>query len=638
MNLIDRIKAAPGWTAAIIIALALAFSLGYAIKGGGPKPETAVHAHGNEDDVLFWTCSMHPQVRQPGPGQCPICGMDLIPVHAGEEGAGGALGEREIKLSPYAQKLAEIEESPVVRMDVISDVRMAGKIEYDERKVGYITAWAPGRIDKLYVDFTGTLVNEGDPMVWLYSPELYSAQQELIEAWKAYRNLKDSGLESIRTTAWTTIEASREKLKLLGLGPAQIGRIEKRGRADDHVTINAPASGVVIAKNGFEGMYVSTGARIYTIADLSSVWTMMDAYESDLIWLREGQKVDLTAEAYPGETFKGKIEFIDPFLDEKTRTARVRVTIPNPEGRLKPGMFVHGVAMPTSEDVKRVAGELGGKGAYPLVIPDSAPLITGKRAVVYVADPQRDGVYEGREVVLGPHSGDHYVVKDGLSEGEMVVTNGNFKIDSAVQIMAKPSMMSPEGGAPPPGHHHGSGTMAMPEKADAPMGPEARADEGKTFSAPDQFKKQLDAALDDYFDIQQALAGDSLGQARAGAADLIKALEKVNMGLLEGHAHMAWMGQLETMNKSAREIYGAGGIKEARSWFQDLSAAMNESVHSFGISREQPVFLIHCPMAFEGKGADWLQEETEVENPYYGEAMLKCGERMETISFRDNKE
>jgi len=657
-----------GWKIIVPALVIAAFALGLMIRGGdepAPGKEQSVaaeHQHDEEGEVLFWTCAMHPQIQQPGPGQCPICGMDLIPVYAGEEGGGsGSLGEREIKLSPYARKLAEIEESPVMRMEVSSEVRMVGKVAYDERKVGYITAWVPGRIDKLHVDFTGTDVEKGDPMVWLYSPELYSAQQELIEAWKAHRQLKTSGLESIRTTAWTTVEAARDKLRLWGLTSGQIKQIERRGRAEDHVTIYAPLSGVVIHKNGLEGMYVATGTKIYTIADLSRVWTMMDAYESDLVWLREGQEVEIRVEAYPGEIFKGRIEFIDPFLNPKTRTAKVRVTMPNPDLKLKPEMFVNGLVRPTSEDVQRVAGESAGQG-LPLVIPASAPLITGKRAVVYVADPEREGVYQGRLVTLGPRAGDYYLVKEGLQEGEMVVTNGNFKIDSAIQIMAKPSMMNPEGGGPAPGHRHGSATESpapADEKAgeiaggheghkaeDEPRedgggndgqgsgakGSETKVHRGRIYEAPADFKKQLDAALSAYLKVHQALAGDDLQGAVASARNVIESLKKVDMGLLVGEGHMEWMKQLETLNKSAENIAAAKDVNQARTWFQELSDAMHYSIHSFGPVRAEPVYRIHCPMAFDGQGADWLQDKKEVENPYYGKVMLKCGSLAETIS------
>jgi Cu(I)/Ag(I) efflux system membrane fusion protein len=422
---------------------------------------------------------MHPQIRQPKAGKCPICFMDLVPVSS----AGGDIGERQISFSEAALKLMEIETAPVERKFVPAEIRMVGKIDYDETRVKDITAWVPGRIDRLYVDFTGITVSKGDHMVYLYSPQLLSAQAELLQALKAVENAKAAS-ELIRTSTAATLDAVKEKLRLLGLTRGQIADIERTGKVVDHLTIYAPVGGVVIQKNATEQMYVETGTRIYTIADLSQLWVKLDSYESDMIWVRYGQEVEFEAEAYPGEVFKGRISFIDPVLDPKTRTVKLRVNVPNPDGKLKPEMFVRAVVRPKVAEAGRVMdAAMAGKwicpmhpdivkdvsgtcdicemdlvtteslgyvkvdaaGRAPLVIPASAPLITGKRAVVYVRVPGAEKpTYEGREIVLGPRAGDYYIVNSGLAEGELVVTKGNFKIDSAMQIQAKPSMMSPQ--------------------------------------------------------------------------------------------------------------------------------------------------------------------------------------------------
>ncbi|HUW19677.1 MAG TPA: efflux RND transporter periplasmic adaptor subunit [Sedimentisphaerales bacterium] len=478
----------------IILLVVLAFVVGYAVRGFLSKPEPVrqignTHQAASEQQAgqQWWTCSMHPQIRQPKPGKCPICFMDLVPVSSG----GADIGEREISFSPAAVKLMEIETTPVERKLVTAEIRMVGKIDYDETRVKNITAWVPGRIDRLYVDFTGIKVSKGDHMVYLYSPQLLSAQAELLQAAKAAENV-GGGSELINKSIIATLEAVREKLRLLGLTQEQIAQIEKTGKPVDHLTIYAPIGGIVIHKNATEGMYVETGTQIYTIADLSQLWVKLDAYESDMMWVRYGQEVEFETEAFPGEIFKGRISFIDPVLDAKTRTVKLRVNVDNAEGKLKPEMFVRAVVRakvaqagqvmdaamagkwicPMHPDiVKDAAGtcdicgmdlvtteSLGyvkvdaGREA-PLVIPASAPLITGKRAVVYVQAPGAEKpTYEGREIVLGPRAGDYYVVNSGLAEGEIIVTKGNFKIDSAMQIQAKPSMMNPEGEKMPAGH------------------------------------------------------------------------------------------------------------------------------------------------------------------------------------------
>ena len=467
----------------LILALIAAFLVGYIVRGPGKGGESPA-AGKAESRQQMWTCAMHPQIRQPKPGKCPICFMDLIPVEMEE----AQVAARQIVFSEDALKLMEIETTPVERKLVEAEVRMVGKVEYDESRVKEIAAWVPGRIDRLYVDFTGTLVRKGDHMVYLYSPQLLSTQAELLQAVKAVKETGPDTSELIRRSSLATAEAAKEKLRLLGLLNEQIEEIEKTGKTTDHLTIYAPIGGIVIAKHANAGDYVETGAKIYTIADLSEVWVKLDAYESDLAWLRYGQEVEFATEAYPGETFKGTISFIDPVLNPMTRTVKLRVNVANPDGRLKPEMFVRaivrskvaGVGMVMNENmagkwicpmhpsvVKAEKGQCDICGmdlvtteslGYvstketnepPLVIPATAALITGKRAVVYVRlEGKEKPTFEGREIVLGPRAGDYYLVKEGLLESEQVVTKGNFKIDASLQIQAKPSMMNPEGESP----------------------------------------------------------------------------------------------------------------------------------------------------------------------------------------------
>jgi len=643
------------WITLAVLVIA-AFAFGYLMRGcGDGGPSTAGHDHAaGEAEATEWTCSMHPQIRQPAPGLCPLCAMDLIPVTGGGD---DGLGPRELKLSPAAQKLAGIVTVAAERRFIPAEVRLSGKVDYDETRLGHIAARVPGRLDRLYVDFTGMRVSKGDHLADIYSPELIAAQEELIQALRAAEELKASGLDSIRETALETVDAVREKLRLWGLTPAQIEEIETRGRPTDHLTLYAPMGGIVIRKSAVEGMYVKTGEEICTIADLSRLWVKLDAYESDLPMIKYGQQVELRTEAYPGERFNGKISFIDPSLNAKTRTVKVRVNVDNRDGRLKPEMFVHArVEAGVSESGAIVGTNLAGKWICPmhpeiiksrqepcdicgmdlvtaaslgytdddpskrkppLIIPASAPLITGKRAVVYVASSEKEGVFEGREVVLGPRAGEWYVVREGLAEGELVVVEGNFKIDSAVQILAKPSMMNPEGGGQAPGHDHG-GHKAVAGKAAGP------------FKVPAKFKEQLDGVYTAYFDVSTAYSLDDVIRARDGAKAVIAALKSVDMTLLGSDAHLAWMKLSMKIEKSAGVI-SAAGIKPGRKAFEPLSEAVTEAVLSFGASGNQPVIRFHCPMAFDWKGADWLQNRTGVENPYFGSEMYRCGTEEETI-------
>ena len=440
----------------IISTLVLvAFFLGYFLKNENKIVE-------EKSKNTEWTCSMHPQIRQPEPGKCPICAMDLIPVSSGET----QTAEREIILSQNAIKLAEIQTAVVEQKLIEKEIRLTGKLAYDESRIANITAWVPGRLEKMYVDYTGVKVKKNEHLFYLYSQELYVMQAEYLISKRA-GNVNAS--------------AGRDRLLLAGLTEAQIKKLEQTEKPLLNVTIYSPIGGTVVEKNGMEGMYIDIGTKIYTIADLSKLWLLLDAYESDLAWLRYGQKVFFNVEAFAGNTFTGQIVFISPVLDEKTRTVKIRVNVDNKAQKLKPGLFAHATAFSAAtaegpaidfsltnkwicpmhpEIIDDKEGEcsicgmpleksssLGfgsGSKTLPLVIPASAPLITGKRAVVYVAVPEKDGAFEGREIVLGPRVGDYYIVMSGLEKGEKVVVNGNFKIDSEMQLRAKPSMMSME--------------------------------------------------------------------------------------------------------------------------------------------------------------------------------------------------
>jgi len=239
-----------------------------------------------------------------------------------------------------------------------------------------ITAWVPGRIDRLYVDFTGTQVIKGDHMVYLYSPELISAQAEFLQAVKSAENMKPDSSELIKRSIRATLDAASEKLKLLGLTEKQIENIEKTGQPTDYITIYAPIGGIVIKKHVTEGTYVQTGTKIYTIADLTQLWVQMDAYESDMMWIRYGQEVEFTTEAYRGEIFKGRISFISPTVNPKTRTIKVRFNVSNPAGKLKPEMFVRAVVRSgIASGGKVMAADMAGKWICPMhpsVVKDKA--------------------------------------------------------------------------------------------------------------------------------------------------------------------------------------------------------------------------------------------------------------------------
>lgn len=647
----------------IIAAFAIGILVG---RGGGSKDahDHADHDHANAVEAggaRFWTCSMHPHIQLKDPkAKCPICHMDLIPVKAG---AGDVGGPRDLSLSPSAQKLAGVQTTPVARRFVDAAIRLVGKIDYDETRLGHITARVPGRLDRLYVDYTGVAVKEGDHMVRLYSPELLEAQQTLIQALGTAERLKESESALARQRAAATVESSREKLRLWGLDKEQIARIEAGEKPEEHLTIHAAAGGIVVDKNAVEGMYVQTGTRIYTIADLSRVWVKLDAYESDLAWLHYGQTVEFETEAYPGETFSGKIAFIDPALNPKTRTVKVRVNVENADGRLKPEMFVRavvrsrvasggkvmdpglagkwispmhpeivkdkpgdcdicGMALVKAEELGYVSAKAG-KDVAPLVIPVSAPLLTGKRAVVYVE--KAPGLFEGREIGLGRRAGDFYLVKGGLKEGEKVVTKGAFKIDSAIQIQARPSMMNPSEGLEARGEGRGEGHAHVHGEAVS------------ILETPAVFAEQLSAVYEAYLTAQKALSGDKPDEAKAAAGQLAAQLKAVDMSRVKGEAHAAWLARLDSLGKGAAVMTKAASIDESRKGFEMVSDAMILAVRQFGLGGEAKANVFHCPMAFGNKGGSWLQSTDELENPYFGAKMFRCGTLKEKLEGHEGE-
>jgi len=383
-------------------------------------PSVAIVEHNHAAEVAqkeIWTCSMHPQIRKDAPGKCPICAMDLTLLH---QNSTAVVDSNAIHFSKEAAELANVATSIVSSQQPIKEVRMYGKVQADERLLQNQVAHFSGRIEKLLVNFTGETVRKGQILAIIYSPELVTAQQELLEAAKS------------KGTQPEIYEAAMEKLMQWMLTDAQIASIERSGRVKTNFEVISNTSGIVTAKRVAVGDHVSEGSVLYDVANLSSVWVLFDAYESDLPFLKVGNKIDFTLQAVPGTNFTGNIKFVDPVIDPVNRVAKVRVEISNAGGKLKPEMFATGV-------VKANLNEFKDK----LVIPRSAVLWTGKRSVVYVKQPETVEInFKMREIELGPMLGNSYVVESGLEEGEEIVTDGTFSVDAAAQLAGKPSMMN----------------------------------------------------------------------------------------------------------------------------------------------------------------------------------------------------
>ncbi|MDD3694892.1 MAG: efflux RND transporter periplasmic adaptor subunit [Lentisphaeria bacterium] len=587
-----------------------------------------------------WTCSMHPQIMLPKPGKCPICFMDLIPQSNEHEH-----GPRQLSISDHAAKLMQLETVEIGRSFAQAEVRMRGKIDYDETTVTHISAWTAGRLDRLYVNYTGIPVQKGEHLAELYSPELISAQEELLQALKMQRELQQSDSEIMRDSAKRTLLAAREKLRLLGLTPEQTEALEQSGKPGELVTIYATSQGVVIEKKAQEGMYVQTGSRIYTIADLSRIWVKLDVYESELAWVKIGSEVEFSTEAYPGRSYRGKVSFIDPVINPKTRSAKLRLSVQNQDLSLKPGMFVRATLRATvAENGKILNPDLKGKwispmhpeivkdepgscevcgmplrsaeslgyvndeeAIPPLLIPRAAALKTGRRAVAYVQLPdQKTPLYEGREITLGPRLGDFYIVEKGLQEGERVVSRAAFKLDAEMQIQAKPSMMS----------EHETHSAKAHTEAEQPSA---------KFALPHEFDQQLKEVLLTYLEIQEALADDQPEKVKLAGEKFADKLGKIDSELLEEKARQAWLPQLRGLNAAKTALLGLSSLDKQREAFQLLSSQLMQTLKQFR-PEQLKLYKASCPMAFDNVGAAWIQKDEKIANPYFGHMMLRCGD------------
>lgn len=565
---------------ALVLAGGLFF--GWLLFGGGNNDTTLHQTEVSKETI--WTCSMHPQIRQSEPGKCPICGMALIPLTSGSNT--GSDNPFIYSMSPEAAALANVQTSKVSYTTPEYEVYLTGKIAANEQKLASITASYSGRIEKLFVDFTGQTVNRGEKLATMYSPEMVTAQRELIEAAKN---------KQINPSLYSAV---REKLRLWRITEKQIDAIESGGEVLTELDVYADISGVVVTRNVSRGDYVNKGSLLFEIADLSSIWVMLDAYEQDLAWVKVGSKINFTVASLPGKEFTSSVTFVDPLINSQTRTASVRAEANNPGLQLKPEMFVKAIIK-----AQLSTGSIAQKGKS-LLVPKTSVLWTGTRSVVYVKVPGSEfAAFEMREVILGPRAGDFYVIENGLQEGEEIVTNGVFAIDAAAQLSGNYSMMN------------------------RPV--------SKRISVPEKFKSQLTDLTKRYFDLKNALVKSDFNASKNIAGRVSQSLNAVDMKLLDDKTHHQWMEKENRLRKSIEAFSKAKDIEEQRKHFETLSDAIIESAELFGLTIDM-VYVQFCPMAFDDKGAYWLSESDKILNPYFGDMMLTCGEVKKRISIVDS--
>lgn len=554
----------------VLLTLVLGAALGWGLKS--VNTVESEHSH-EEGTASLWTCSMHPNVKLPEAGDCPICGMDLIPATTDEEENSNPLV---LKMTPEALAMAQVQTLVVGEGSANKELTLSGKIQADERENASLTAKFPGRIEKLYVTFTGEQVKAGQKLATIYSPELMNAQKELLEAART------------KATFPQLYQASKEKLALWKLSAAQIAEIEKAGIVKEKWDILADQSGVVIQKNVSVGDYVATGSVLFTVTNLNKLWLLLDVYETDLSAVSLGDEIEYTVAGRAGDSFAAKVSFIDPLLNAQTRAASIRAEIPNVGNSLKPEMFV----------TARLRNK-NPQSSTNLLVPRTAILWSGKRSVVYVKVPSSStATFEMREVQVSPQ-GEWYRIESGLSSGEEIVVQGVFAIDASAQLAGKQSMMS-----------RPTGTYTEMSEA---------------------FRSNGTAVVAQYFKLKNALVNDQTAPAKSAANDLVQLLAKLQSNSLKGSEKSAWETLSKKFNDAAGKLKSAKDIAELRKHFEQLSAEVIFLTETYGINQEL-VYKDYCPMAFNNKGAYWLSETKEITNPYFGASMLACGEVTQTYS------
>lgn len=543
--------------------------LGYLFFGGTSEPQTLEEhiseTHTDEDGSVVYTCSMHPQVRENEPGNCPICGMELIPADERDDNDSESASPDAVQFSKAALALAEIETTPVRTGTPVVETRLPGKVAVNQNLVSNVTAHFPGRIRELFVDYTGDYVQKGEKLVSIYSPELITAQRELLET----ARFKEQNPRLYKS--------ARRKLLLWEFPEETIDQIERLGEVMEELDFYSPVSGYVSRINISREDHIQEGSMLYRIADLSNIWVEFEAFESTINGLNIGDTVEFTVSSIPGQAFTGTVSFIEPFLNENSRTVKVRVTADNLQTRMKPGMFAEGVIS------SRAARQ------QELLVPGSAVLWTGSRSLVFVDVSTADNpAFEAREVILGNRAGNEYVIESGLKDGERVVTNGTFKVDAAAQLSDKRSMMNPEPGSGANQGTHNHGDMEMD---DTEMDGSDIEDHSEHLTQND-----LEVLVPEYLKLQQALSNDDYELA----TDLISTFSKESFS----------------------------DIEEVRAEYKSISEALISQVEEEGY--DGTLFKQYCPM-YDG-GSSWISNKEVVENPFYGSQMFNCGETVEQMN------
>ena len=568
-------------------------------------------------------------------GRCPVCAMELVEASTSGEGDG-----KSIRIEPAARRLVGIQTAVSTLGHVTRTIRTIGSIEFDESRLSTISAYIDGRLEEMYADYIGVRVSAGDDLALIYSPQLYSAQTEFVTS------LGGEGVGRFGLGESSLGTLAEENLSELGMSSDQIANLRKTGKPQSRIRIKSPQGGTVIEKSFVRGDYVKTGQKLYRIADLSTVWLMLDLFPDDVSAVRFGQQVEAEIQSRQGEVFTGRVAFIDPTVDPKTRTVRVRVEVMNFDGKLRPGDYATArITVPAIPADWVYDPALAGKfispmhpqvirddpGPCPLCgmdlistselgfspsplpeqrvvsVPRDAVLSAGDSGVIYVET--EPGRFEIRRVSVGPMTHQSAVIIEGLSAGEIVATRGNFLIDSQMQLAGNPSLLDPS---------------RAPSFAPGPI----ELLDGDPLLLEGEPGVLFDRTYQAYFEIQQAMAADTTPPPVA-LNTMLDGL--VQLELLGGVPDTA-QTQFELARRAAGRLDNS--LDAARAAFRHVShALLRASVVVRGPMTAKALVHYHCPMV-PGNGGDWMQPGGELLNPYWGSEMLNCGEIIRDLAVK----
>jgi Cu(I)/Ag(I) efflux system membrane fusion protein/cobalt-zinc-cadmium efflux system membrane fusion protein len=551
--------------------------------------EPAENEGQKEKKIKYWVAPMDPKYIRNEPGKSPM-GMDLVPVYEDEDDTSS---EGVIRIDPVTVQTIGVRTAPVSRGQLHKTIRAVGRVTYDENLVEHIHTKISGWVETLYVRTTGEEVTSGQDLLSIYSPDLVATQEEYLQALKYMESTLSSSFTEIAESGRSLVEAAKKKLQFMDIEDAQIEALEKNREVRKNMTIRSSRDGIVIHKNVVDGMKVSPMTELYTIADLSKVWVIASLYEYEVPFLETGQEVEMTLSYDPGTSYRGKVTFIYPFLSNKTRTAEVRIEFDNPHLKLKPDMYVDVLihARPTRSE---------------LLVPTEAVIRTGSRNVVITSLGK--GKFLPKDVTVGLEGGGLVQIIDGITEEEVVVTSGQFLIDSESNLKeAINKMLEASAGGP--------AEEDITEEADTKADAETSA---PSIVLSDDQRDIVSELLDHYLKVHSALVSESAMDVAAKTHEMHSVLEKLKTSDSEG----SLTAFTDAMDLSMEGLH-SGDLDTARTSFKSLSRTMSELIKG-GVRDEaiaEDIKIYVCPMENE----PWIQKGGELRNPYLGESMWICG-------------